>query len=389
MLGEGCRSMGEHTRLVGDVEMHVERCAPAGRIEPRQLAPAGVVLEKARAGRADDADEVGDDCGCRLDPAGARPAERDLADRIALQHHGIRASLYTGQRMGLLDERRLHADVDRCAGERRYSDQLDGHAEPGGSRYVRRLDTLDPAALHVVEQHAGAERHRREDRHLRGRVGAADVVGRIRLGEAERLRLGKRLGVRAASLHLREHEVRRAVDDAEDAVHVLGHERLAQHLHHRHGGADGCLEPQLDARVGRKSEELGAFACHELLVRRDDGLAGAEQLAHVAAGRFEPAHHLGDDVDPWVVAQSGEVVGEHALLSREASLPRRVSDERAHDRQPVARCALDRPVSSTQAQGLHTDGSRPAPGRQSEIGSGYSGSTASSAGGVSSPPSSK
>ena len=34
----------------------------------------------------------------------------------------------------------------------------------------------------------------------------------------------------------------------------------------------------------------------ELLVRGHDGLAGAEQLPHVLAGRVEPAHHLGDDV---------------------------------------------------------------------------------------------
>ena len=243
--------------------------------------------------------------------------------------------------MALLDERRLHADVDRCAGERRYSDQLDGHAEPGGSRYVRRLDALDPAALHVVEQHAGAERHRREDRHLRGRVGAADVVGRIRLGEAESLRLGKRFGIRAASLHPREHEVRRPVDDAEDAVHVLSHQRLAQHLHDRYRRTDGRLEAQLDPGVRREREELCPLASHELLVGGHHGLTGAEQLAHVAAGRLEPAHHLGDDVDARVVAQLREIVRQHPVARREASLPRRFAHERAHDRQPVPGRALD------------------------------------------------
>ena len=48
----------------------------------------------------------------------------------------------------------------------------------------------------------------------------ADVVGRVGLGEAEPLRLGERLVVGRAALHLGEDEVRRPVDDPEHAVDV-------------------------------------------------------------------------------------------------------------------------------------------------------------------------
>src|SRR5437660_1733493 len=96
--------MPEDAGLVGNVEMHVERGPPGRGVEPWQLAPARVVLEKARAGRADDADQVGNDGGRRLDPAGARAAERDLSDPVALQDDRVRASLDARQRVRLLDE---------------------------------------------------------------------------------------------------------------------------------------------------------------------------------------------------------------------------------------------------------------------------------------------
>ena len=50
-----------------------------------------------------------------------------------------------------------------------------------------------PVVRHVVERDARAERDRREDRHLRGRVGAVHVLGRVGLRVAEPLRLGERL----------------------------------------------------------------------------------------------------------------------------------------------------------------------------------------------------
>jgi len=52
---------------------------------------------------------------------------------------------------------------------------------------------LDALIRHVVEVHRRAERQPRQDRHLRGRIPAADVVARIRLGEAPALGLGEEI----------------------------------------------------------------------------------------------------------------------------------------------------------------------------------------------------
>ena len=169
--------------------------------------------------------------------------------------------------------------------ERRRADEADDHAHLVGGADVARHDRLDALVGDVVERDPRPERDRREDRHLRGRVRAGDVLGRVGLGEPEPLRLGERVLVGLAPLHLREDVVGRPVDDPEHAMDVRDDERLAKHLDHRDGGADGRLEAQLDARRRGGGEELGAALRDQLLVRRDDRLAGREQLEHVRRGR--------------------------------------------------------------------------------------------------------
>ena len=119
---------------------------------------------------------------------------------------------------------------------------------------------------------------------------------------------------------------------------VRDDERLAQHLDHRDRRADGRLEAELDAALGRRREQLGAAGGDELLVRGDDRLARAQELEDVVAGRLEAAHHLGDDGDLRVVADLGEV-GRSS--TSEPRVLRRVANERADDAQPVAGRALD------------------------------------------------
>ena len=291
------RDAREHAGAILDLEPQVEGRRELARRQPLEVAPDGVVLEESGAGRADDGDHVGDDRRRRLDAAGAGPLERDLADRVALQHHRVECALDRGERVVAVDERRADAHVDAVADEARPPDQLHVHVERARGGDVVERDALDPLDLDPVERHAGAERDRRQDRGLRGRVEPADVLGRIGLGEAEPLRLGEGVAVRAPLLHRGEDEVRRPVDDPEHAVHVRDDERLAQHLDHGDRGAHGRLEPELDAARGGRLEELGAAAGDELLVRGHDGASGAEQLEHVAAGRVDAAHHLGHDLD--------------------------------------------------------------------------------------------
>ena len=50
--------------------------------------------------------------GSPSDSARAGPLERDLADRVALEHHGVERPLDRRERVVRVDERRADADVD-------------------------------------------------------------------------------------------------------------------------------------------------------------------------------------------------------------------------------------------------------------------------------------
>ncbi len=181
------------------------------------------------------------------------------------------------------------------------------------------VDALDALVVDVGERHARAERDGREDRHLRRRVRARDVVGRICLGVAEPLRLGERLGERRAGLHLGEDEVRRPVHDPEHAVHVRDDERLAEHLDHWDRGAHARLEPELDAGRRRGGEELGAVLRDELLVGGHDRLA-ARRAGRARASRAGSMPPMTSATTP--IAGSSRIApvgGQDPGLGREAA----------------------------------------------------------------------
>src|SRR4051794_273980 len=340
VLRQAQRDVRQHARLVGHLDPEVERRAQVAARQALELPPARVILQEPRPGRADDRDHVGDHRGRRLEAARARAFERDLPNRVALQHHGVERPVDCSERMVPVDERRLDAHVELPVDERRGADESHRHLELARRADMILCDVLDAFELDVLERRPRAERDSCEDRHLRGGGGAVHVLRRVGLREAESLRLRERVGVLGALFHLREDEIRRAVDDAEDAVDVCRDEGLAQHLDHGNRRAHRRLEPKLHAALGGGGEELRSAACDELLVRRDDGLTGTQELEHVVAGRRDAAHQLGDERDGGVVADRRELVGQDAVVGDVLPLAFRIAHERAHDPKPVSSRAL-------------------------------------------------
>src|SRR5689334_20160812 len=83
------------------------------------------------------------------------------------------------------------------------------------------------------------------------------ILARVGLRIAELLGLLERVGVRRAGRrHLRQDEVRRAVDDAVHALDVRARERLVDHADDRHDTADGGLEAQLGPARARGVVDL-------------------------------------------------------------------------------------------------------------------------------------
>ena len=129
-----------------------DRKSPGGmRSSVRQHAS---FFEEAGPGRADDAHHVGDHRRGGLDPACARPGERDLPDRVPLDHDGVEGTFDRRERMMAVDERGTNTDVDALVDQRRRADEP--HDRVGRTRrgHVLRRDLLDPAVVDVVERDA-------------------------------------------------------------------------------------------------------------------------------------------------------------------------------------------------------------------------------------------
>ena len=240
-----------------------------------------------------------------------------------------------------VDQRWTHADVHGAVHKRGRPHQPNGHTHLLCGAHVAGLDVGDPFEGHISERHARAEGNARQNRHLCSRISAVHVLRRVGLRVAEALSLGKGVRVGGAVLHLGEDVVRRAVDDSEYPVHVGDDERFPEHLDDRDRGTHGRFEPQLYAGAGCGREQVGCALRDQLLVGRDDVLAGAEELQHVVAGRLDSAHHLGHHGDVRVVANVLERPGQDLVGGSEAPLLVGIANECLHHTQPVARGPLD------------------------------------------------
>ena len=173
---------------------------------------------------------------------------------------------------------------------------------------------LMPFVVHVAGNDLRAERDRRHDRRLGPGIEALDVGGWIAFGEAQGLRLGQRHAVVGALLgHLGEDEVGRAVDDPHHARDRLAAKALAQGTDDGDAAGHGRLEQQVDTCVVADAEQLGADVGQQLLVGRDDRLAGAQRRGDELAGRLDAADDLDDQVDRRIRDHRVGVAGQHAV----------------------------------------------------------------------------
>ena len=160
------------------------------------------------------------------------------------------------------------------------------------------LSLVMPFDVRLVELHRDAERDRAHDRRLVRGVDAFDVEGRVGLGITQALRLLQHVGeVQPLAAHLRQDEVRRAVDDAGDPFDAVGGEALAQRLDDRDAPGHRRLECDDHALRACGGEDLAAVHREQRLVGRDHVLAGGDGLEHQGLGDAVAADQLDDDVD--------------------------------------------------------------------------------------------
>ena len=248
-------------------------------------------------------DDIAEDRGGRLAPAGAGAVEHERASRCGLDVDSVVSAAHARERMLAVDEGRVDAHRDRLAVRPLAGELLARRQElddvAGVLRVLDRggVDRSDTLTVHGLERHVGVEGEAGEDGRLLRGVVPLDIGRRIRLGVPERLGVGEYLvEVGTLTVHAVEDVVRRAVDDAEDASDVVAGEGVLERAQDRDRGRDRCLVGDGGADLVCRVEDLRAVAREQGLVARHDVGTGLQRLDDMRARRLDPTHELDDDV---------------------------------------------------------------------------------------------
>ena len=149
---------------------------------------------------------------------------------------------------------------------------------------------------------AGPECDRGQDGELVGGVVGIDVVGRVGLGDAGRLRLADRfIEADAGARHPAQHVVRGAVEDGGDPLDLIRHQVDLEGADEWDTAADRGLEVDVHVGGACQLQQPRSVLRHHQLVGRDNVLPGADRPLQVGPGRFLAAHHLHNQLDLGVV----------------------------------------------------------------------------------------
>ena len=152
-------------------------------------------------------------------------------------------------------------------------------------------------------------------------VGAIDVEGRVGLGEAPALGLGKsRLVTLVLLTHAGEDEIAGAVENALEGENLVGRQALHQGGDDGHAAGNGGLEGNGSTMFASGVEDFPAMNGKQRLVGRHDVLARRQQGQHRLAGPVDAADQLGDDLDGRIAQDLLQIGGEQVARQRDGPL---------------------------------------------------------------------
>ena len=228
----------------------------------------------------------------------AGTVEHGLAHGVTHHVDGVHGAVDLGEHMVCRDERGMHADVDAGVGVACDAQQLDGVAELAGLGDVLGADGTDTLLVDIVGGHAGAKADGSEDCRLAGGVEAVDVGGRVGLGIALGLRVGKHVGVIGAlGVHARQDIVGGTVENAGDGQDLVAHQVVLERAHDGDATATAGLALNLHAARARLLGERLDMTAQQGLVGRDDVLAVLKGSGEDLGCGVLAADQLDDDVD--------------------------------------------------------------------------------------------
>lgn len=252
------------------------------------------------------------DVTCNLDGIAhdgrcGRTCARTLTEEHAVTHgiardvDGVIDAVDIGKLMVRGNHGRMDADVNLAIDLVGDGEELDGVAHILRMPEIHGLDGANALREDVIECHAGVEGDGGENRDLRGSVIAVDVGRRVGLGITELLRALEHRIVIEALLHLGEHVVGRAIDNAKDGIDLVADERMLEGLDDGDAATYGRLEGDFDAMLVGGVEDFSAARRHEGLVGGDHVFSRAQGIKHDVSCHARPANELDDDVDIWII----------------------------------------------------------------------------------------
>ena len=158
--------------------------------------------------------------------AGTTPVEHELTGRVGFNENRVERFTDRGQRMGTRQHGRVHSDDNaRVFGVIDFlgdGEQLDHKTHIPRGRHIVSRHIGDPLDVHISQRHPRMEGQLGQDRGLRRGVMAVHIQRRIGFQISEGVGLSENVGVLHTLLvHLGEHEVGGAVDDAHDFADTI------------------------------------------------------------------------------------------------------------------------------------------------------------------------
>ena len=228
--------------------------------------------------------------------AGARTGEADRGRRRR-NHDAIGDAADARQRVRAADEGRAREGVHGAAVPRRVRDRPDRAVEGAGDGDVFGVDAREAVERHRRRIEQQPPEQPDQNRQLLRGIGAAHVHRRIRLGEAEALRVGERRGEGGTGGHRGQDRIRGAVEDGGHAGGARRERAPLELPEERHAGDAAGFEAQRGGAAAGELHQLLAVRGDQRLVGGHDRDAAIERAPHEAVGRLDAAERFDDDVD--------------------------------------------------------------------------------------------
>ena len=304
MLGKDVDRLGQGAHAVGDLQAHIVLGLELVHGLKGEVVTIGLNLGQRSHAAADllgERQDIAHDGARGGEGACAGTVEHGFAHGVTHHVDGVHGAVDLGKHVVGGDERGMHADVDAGVGVACDAQQLDGVAELAGLGNVLGADGTDTLLVDIVGGHAGAKADGGEDCRLAGGIEAVDVGGRVGLGIALCLRVGKHVGVIGAlGVHARQDIVGGTVENACDGQDLVAHQVVLERADNGDATAAAGLALNLHAARACLLGERLDMTAQQGLVGRDDVLAVFKGSGEDLGCGMLAADQLDDDVDSGV-----------------------------------------------------------------------------------------